>query len=197
MVAPPLTHLFIAFAYLRWAVEAEPCNSRQNRTTSAPKTNIWNELSDAETAGLDDFVHGYINSNTTISTGLWNQTGDSDSTKPSLNLLYEFMLPTKAEALVYLDGNGSAPARFARFSVPNDNYLQLYSVGPLPLSKGTRVHALKSIPGPPLLAEMNYTQLNSEDQFVKNLTADMQDILSDLIGKVRTNNEHACCEGRC
>jgi hypothetical protein len=196
MVFLSLTHIFVVSAYLRWAVEAETCNSRQNRTTTAPKVNIWRGLSDAETTGLDDYIRKYFALNSTGSNRSRNYTGYSNKTELSL-LSYEFILPTKADALLYLDENGSAPDRYGQFSISYEDRLQLYSVGPLPISKLTNVLAMESIPGQPVSDQMNYTQGDSEHIFNENLAADMQDILSDLIGVVRAHGVYACFGFEC
>ena len=51
------------------------------------------------------------------------------------------MQPNKSDALLYLDGNSAAPARYARvvirFGATLEPYVQEYQVGPLPINNGT------------------------------------------------------------
>lgn len=53
----------------------------------------------------------------------------------------DLLQPNKTDALTYLEGNGPAPARYARatlqFNSQLQPYIQEYMVGPLPVQEGS------------------------------------------------------------
>lgn len=107
--------------------------SASSPTTSAPKDNIWNFLSNDEAAGIIAFLHSQTELNLTAV----NDAGDWDNTITVVDLLP----PNKTEALSYMDGNGTKPERWGIASLlcgaTEEPYAQDLVVGPLPVSEVT------------------------------------------------------------
>jgi hypothetical protein len=206
-----LPHLFIHILVVctclgGWATAAATsCGSHQNRTTSAAKKNIWQQLSKEETAGLDDWVRKHTNLTTAALASIfnpsrsWNRTSTRNSTglgnpvsfanettsQPS-GFGYELLPPKKSDALRYLDGNGSVPERFGQFGVWSSTQLQFFSIGPLPLSSRTQVHPMKSlqITLSNILSDDTMGYISADkDPLVPKLTSEMKDIIADLLGQ--------------
>ncbi|KAG9123312.1 hypothetical protein FRC07_015107 [Ceratobasidium sp. 392] len=132
-----LQALLAAQFVVLWTVEqvasAATCPVDGALSTTAPKTNIWAPLSRSDTQKVQDWVYGQKELNLTR---MENATM-SDNTL----WLIESIMPNKTDALNYLDGEGKAPARYARVILYSGGLdiplIQEYMVGPLPISSNT------------------------------------------------------------
>ncbi|EJT99165.1 copper amine oxidase [Dacryopinax primogenitus] len=159
--------------------ETDSCGTGvSNYTVKAPKKNIWLGLTEAEVAGITEFVHNQKSLNLTA---VENATNWDNSL-----LLVELMLPNKTDALNYFDGGGAEPARHAhievdhRASVHNPAYLD-YIVGPLPISNKTTVEPLAwpYTKGPG--SSHNYAaDDDARNDFMNNFGAELADITRAL-----------------
>ena len=104
-------------------------------TTTAEKSNVWASLSFDEAASVKAWLHQQPSLNLTAveDAGEWdNQI-----------LTVDTLVPKKADALAYLDGDGDLPERWAHASIVfgqyEEPYVQTFRVGPLPISNLTTV----------------------------------------------------------
>jgi len=109
------------------------CSDNHALGVTAPKTNIWGGLSDIEAASVTRwlFSRPELNLTTTDDAGEWDNS----------ILLVELMQPNKTDALSYIDGSGTAPARWAHVmldkrATTNPTYDDIL-VGPLPIQNGS------------------------------------------------------------
>lgn len=98
----------------------------------APKTNIWNGLTDQEAASVAKWLltKSDLNLTTADDAGEWDNS----------ILLIELMQPNKSDALSYIDGIGAPPTRYAHVVIDHrasvDPYYGDILVGPLPVQNG-------------------------------------------------------------
>jgi hypothetical protein len=86
---------------------------------TAPRTNIFKDLSRSEKDSVTNFMRTNI---------------------PSINVvLVNVLLPNKTDSLLYLDKSGAQPSRYARVLTQTSCYMKEYMVGPLPVGTATRV----------------------------------------------------------
>ncbi|KAM0548794.1 hypothetical protein ACHAPJ_009791 [Fusarium lateritium] len=108
------------------------CSSDKEVGIKAPWKNIFQSLTDEEYVNVTAFLHEQkeLNLTAVVNSTSW------DNVIVSMDLLQ----PNKTDALAYLEGNSSAPARYARatlqFNSQLQPYIQEYMVGPLPIQKG-------------------------------------------------------------
>ncbi|GAM43125.1 hypothetical protein TCE0_047r17683 [Talaromyces pinophilus] len=99
----------------------------------APKQNVWNSLTDDETASVTQWLFNQRDLNLTKA----SEAGDWDNTL----LLVELMYPNKTDVLRYMDRNDTEPVRFAHVVIAHrsspDPYYGDLIVGPLPVQNGT------------------------------------------------------------
>ncbi|WRT68621.1 uncharacterized protein IL334_005599 [Kwoniella shivajii] len=99
-------------------------------TTTAPKDNIWNVLSNDEAADVISFLHSKDDLNLTSvdDAGSWDNT----------IMVIDLLAPNKTDALDYLDKNGTMPERWAiaslLFGATEEPYAQDWVVGPIPIT---------------------------------------------------------------
>ncbi|KAH8701543.1 copper amine oxidase [Talaromyces proteolyticus] len=109
------------------------CVNNHAATITAPKQNVWNSLTDTETAAVTQWLFAQSDLNLTKTSA----AGDWDNTV----LLVELMYPNKTNALTYIDQNGPEPARFAHVVIAHRASVNPYYadilVGPLPVQNGT------------------------------------------------------------
>ncbi|KAB5594148.1 Primary-amine oxidase [Ceratobasidium theobromae] len=110
--------------------------------TVAPKVNIWTPLSRSDTQHVQEWLYGQQALNLTRTE---NAALSSDNTL----WLIESIMPNKTDALIYLDGHGKEPPRYARavlycggLKIPR---VQEYMVGPLPISAKTTYSPLSYV----------------------------------------------------
>jgi hypothetical protein len=178
------------------------CANSQNRTVSAPKSNIWAALSQEETAGVDDFITKWVDQyapgpnrvswNSTRPLNGTNFLNGTDGPSNYVQSSPEVLHPNKSDALSYLDGKGPAPPRMAQIAVAFNTvdrpFVQHFSVGPLPLSSRTTVQPinLSTIPGGKVFSKRDPVGRvpSSPTDLLEQVTASMKDIVEDLVGKV-------------
>lgn len=89
----------------------------------------------------------------------------------------ELLQPNKTDALNYLDGNGTAPTRYAHVVLDHrdsvDPYYQDIQVGPLPIVNGTAVWS-----------PLEYLHTRKTKGRVRNLDADSETLYSEWIYKI-------------
>lgn len=110
-----------------------------------------------------------------------------DNVIVSLDLLQ----PNKTDALIYLEGNGPAPTRYARatlqFNSQVQPYIQEYMVGPLPVQEGSTQYEELNYIFTSGRGRTNVYNADSEAIAAFNLEvgADIQDITKKLLNGVR------------
>ncbi|KAH8653519.1 copper amine oxidase [Xylariales sp. PMI_506] len=140
----------------------ETCSTSKAATITAPYTNIWAGITDDEAASVIAWLFDQpaLNLTTSEDAGAWDNTV----------LLVELQMPNKTDVVAFVDGNATAPARYAHVILDNratdDPYFQDLLVGPLPLTNCTAHYE-------PL--EYPYTRKTSGQ--VRNLGADDDDAL--------------------
>jgi primary-amine oxidase len=177
------------------------CSQNPQRTTIAPKRNIWAGLSATERTELKDWLNKWLNPNTTqpilrralhdlphSNNSMWNS---SNVVKLNTAGALDSLNPNKSDALLYLEGKGPAPPKYAQFvayygSVEKP-YFEKLSIGPLPLSNKTTVQSMgylstegddgkRLAPSP--------TQADKVGRTLDAIQSRMKDIIEDLIGPV-------------
>ncbi|KAK8234385.1 membrane copper amine oxidase [Phyllosticta capitalensis] len=139
------------------------CSAPVAQSIVAPKSNVWAGLTDAEAASVISWLFSQkdLNLTTTDDAGEWDNTVT----------LVELMIPNKTDSLAYLDGNATAPARYAHVQLDHrateEPYFQDILVGPLPIKNGTTRYE-----------PLTYPYTRKTDGRVRNLEAD-SDSLSD------------------
>jgi primary-amine oxidase len=115
------------------SVNGSACVETASANFSSPKANIWSGLTDYEAASVTAWLFQQSELNLTRSedAGAWDNS----------ILLMELMIPNKTDALSYIDGNASAPTRYAHVSLDlraseNPTYTDIL-VGPLPVQNGS------------------------------------------------------------
>lgn len=117
----------------RAVINGSACIEAAPAEISAPKRNVWKQLDAREVHEVTAWLYRQPELNLTRGYG------------PHNNNLYdvELMLPNKTDVLAYFDGNGTAPARYARCElylnskeVGHATYKDIL-VGPLPVSRNT------------------------------------------------------------
>ncbi|KAK3940868.1 putative copper amine oxidase [Diplogelasinospora grovesii] len=100
---------------------------------AAPKTNIWGELSHVEAAAVVQWLFAQPELNLTVT--------DKATAWDNTILLVESMRPNKTDALPYLDGNATAPTKYAHVVLDHrateSPYYADILVGPLPVDSTT------------------------------------------------------------
>ncbi|KAL5604892.1 hypothetical protein BROUX41_001777 [Berkeleyomyces rouxiae] len=138
------------------------CKETLATNIPAPKTNIWAALSESEAAGLVAWMFDQKDLNLTVSENAtsWDNT----------IILVETLAPNKSDALSYIDGNSTAPVKYAHavldYRASENPYYQDIVIGPIPVRNGTTTWAPLTFP---------YTKQN--EGRVRNLDADSDDIL--------------------
>ncbi|RMX72312.1 hypothetical protein D0869_14743, partial [Hortaea werneckii] len=157
----------------KWNSERELSNSSQCEQTSpadfkAPFENVWASLTDDEAASVAAWLFHQPELNLTVS----DKTGEWDNSL----LLVELMVPNKTDILAYIDGNATAPARYAHAvldirATEEPTYTDIL-VGPIPVVNGTTTWQ-------PL--EYPYTRKTGGS--IRNLDADSDSLYSEYIYK--------------
>jgi primary-amine oxidase len=145
-------------------------------TTTASKANVWASLSFDEAASVKQWLHQQTSLNLTAveDAGEWdNQI-----------LTVDTLVPKKADALSYLDGNGTMPERWAHASIVfgqyEEPYVQTFRVGPLPISDATTVTpnvdqtTAKD-------AKIRVNDQTPSGGYMKDTLMEIKDVMSDLL----------------
>ncbi|KAK5165228.1 uncharacterized protein LTR77_009326 [Saxophila tyrrhenica] len=109
------------------------CDTAGPEDFKAPKANVWSGLTDVEAASVTKWLFRMSGLNLTNS----SKAGEWDNTL----LLVELNVPNKTDVLPYIDGNASAPERWAHavldMRASEDPVLADILVGPLPIDSAT------------------------------------------------------------
>ncbi|KAJ7906597.1 copper amine oxidase, partial [Mycena leptocephala] len=154
--------------------------------TVAPKTNIFNSLTDDEAASVISFLHKQTKLNLTAAAdaGAWDNAIE----------VVDLVQPNKTDALNYLDHGGPVPARFAvariAFGATKKPYVQDFIVGPLPISKASTYESLDWATTSGSAKIRNYNA--DEDlltQWNLDVTATVADMVLDLLNGTATGSD--------
>ena len=126
-------------AFDKRANSSSSCQAGAAPSTTAPKTNIWAEISAEDNLAVWDFLHA-------PATGL-NLTLPDDANQTDN---YVFWIDTvhtnKSDVLPYVDGNAAQPPKYARVILFEGGKeppgSQEYMVGPLPVSTETTIEKM-------------------------------------------------------
>ncbi|PNS15337.1 Copper amine oxidase 1 [Sphaceloma murrayae] len=147
-----------------------PCEGFNHIT--APADNVWVGLRDDEAASVASwlFAQPELNLTATEDAGEWDNSV----------LLVELQAPNKTDVLSYIDGNGTAPTRYAHVLLSNRASTEpTYSdilVGPLPIVNGTTTWE-----------PLEYPFTRKTGGQVRNLDADADTIRTEWVTKIASN----------
>ena len=146
---------------------------------TAPYTNVWEELSNDEAAGVVKWLFQQPDLNLTTS----DDAGEWDNTIQ----LVELMRPNKTDVLQYLDHSGPAPTRYAHAVIVHrasvDPYYADVLVGPLPIKNGTTSWQPLEYPYTRKTGGRVRTldaDSDTQQQFLYNISSSIVDITLDL-----------------
>ncbi|EGO55253.1 hypothetical protein NEUTE1DRAFT_85409 [Neurospora tetrasperma FGSC 2508] len=150
--------------------EEVPCADVLAKPITAPKPNIWGQLTGEEISSVVDWLFAQEQFNLTVT----EEAGPWDNTIQ----LVEAMWPNKTDALAFIDGDAPAPTKYAHVllnnrATENPFYADIL-VGPLPLDNTTVSWA-------PLTFPYNKP---SGDGKVRNLDADEDIVYEEWIWKI-------------
>ncbi|KAK3384889.1 copper amine oxidase [Podospora didyma] len=160
-------HIKRAMAGERRANNESACAYTLTTTITAPKPNIWGPLTDVETASVVEwlFAQDDLNLTTTEDATAWDNT----------IVLVEALWPNKTDALGFIDGNATAPTKYAHVIINNRAtdapYYTDIQVGPLPLDNTTASWVPLTYP---------YNKQNEPGK-VRNLDADQEAMYSEWL----------------
>ncbi|KAJ6629905.1 copper amine oxidase [Mycena sp. CBHHK59/15] len=152
----------------------------------APKTNIFNSLTNDEAASVISFLHNQTELNLTAAAdaGAWDNAIE----------VVDLVQPNKTDALDYLDHGGAVPDRYAvariAFGATEEPYVQDFIVGPLPISHSSTYASLDWAATSGTAKIRNYNA--DEDlltQWNLNVTATVADIVLDLLNGTATGSD--------
>ncbi|KXS22495.1 amine oxidase catalytic domain-containing protein [Gonapodya prolifera JEL478] len=126
----------------RESTPATVCTASTDNIITAPKPNIWHELSADEIQGATKFM---------LERKELNLTDASNATISDNFVSYVELFPVKkCDATSFFDANGTKPERYARISV---NYggldapiVKIYKVGPIPIGNLTKYTKIGTVP---------------------------------------------------
>ncbi|KAF2719580.1 amine oxidase catalytic domain-containing protein [Polychaeton citri CBS 116435] len=179
--------LFIAFATFLFSplefsnapLKASAATQSENSPFTAPKQNVWAELTEDEAGEvygflLEEFKH-------------LNLTKKPKTGKENYVFQVETLRPNKTDTVPYMFNDESVPGRYAKAVLNEErhgySYLVYYSVGPLPVSEKTKVEPLEF----PFNSGRNYVT-NLLSDFMgsiavgKALAENVSDITEELLG---------------
>ncbi|KAK0321282.1 hypothetical protein LTR82_007734 [Friedmanniomyces endolithicus] len=153
-------------------VNGSACVETSPPDFQAPKENVWVGLTNWEAASVTQWLFAQADLNLTRS----DNAGDWDNSV----LLVELMMPNKSDVLPYVDGNATAPTRYAHVvldlrATDSPTYSDIL-VGPLPVTNGTTTWQ-------PL--EYPYTRKTGGS--IRNLDADSDTMMTDFIYPITAN----------
>ncbi|PLB48938.1 putative membrane copper amine oxidase [Aspergillus steynii IBT 23096] len=179
----PLRYLFLLWSVCIVLVQTRqdspaPCPEHAAQEISAPKDNIWQDLSRQETASVVEWLHQQSE---------LNLTGKDAGSWDNAIALVELLRPNKSDAVPYLDADDVVPPRFARVTLDTrataDAHFAEIQVGPLPIKQNvTRWMPLgfdwtRSTKGK---VRNLYADAAALEEWVYNISATVADITLDL-----------------
>lgn len=160
--------------------DSTACPQQGNRDITAYKENIWKSIPQSERTSLQSYIQTWADQNILRVAG------------KGVRLEYiDLVYPNKSDALVYLEGNGPKPPRYASFNLVFDedehsSTHQKFSIGPLPLTPNITIvqpmdwDATSSTGGK--IVQANDESAVSFEDLMKTILPEMEDILEDLVG---------------
>ncbi|KAL7413894.1 copper amine oxidase [Mrakia frigida] len=153
---------------------------------TAPYENIFISLTNDEAAAVISFLHNQTELNLTASA----DAGEWDNAISVIDLV----APNKTLALDFLDGNGTAPERYAKamimFGAFEEPYLQDFIVGPLPISNRTTYSSLDYTTTSGSSQIRNYdADYSKDEEFKFSIVNPIADIILDLLNATYTLDE--------
>lgn len=150
----------------------EPLEKSQPALTSSSLSPIRSEA-----ASVVSFLHDQLNLTAAADAGPWD----------NIITAIDLAVPNKTESLSYLDGNQTAPGRFAvasiMFNTDVHPYLEDWIVGPLPISNDSTAqpYSFRSTKGSSKIRNHD-ADSDKVEEFVKTITEPMDDIVEYLLG---------------
>ncbi|WVQ72054.1 hypothetical protein IAR50_001598 [Cryptococcus sp. DSM 104548] len=145
-------------------------------TTTAPKNNLWNLLTNDEAAEIISYLHNQTTLNLTAAT----DAGDWDNTV----LMVDVLPPNKTNALLYLDGNGTRPERYAYASflsgATEEPYVQDLVVSPISVSGETTYYS-NTFGTSAADAKIRVYNADDNTDSLTDIALSMKDIVPDLL----------------
>ncbi|PYI16855.1 putative membrane copper amine oxidase [Aspergillus violaceofuscus CBS 115571] len=155
---------------VRSSMSSSSCVDKIATVIRAPKHNVWEGLTDDETA----FVVKWLFQQTDLNLTVTEDAGEWDNTIT----LVELMRPNKTDVLSYLDHQGPAPSRYAHVVLDNrattDPHYADILVGPLPITNQST----------PTWEPLEYPYTRKTHGRVRNLDADYSTIYSEWLYKI-------------
>ncbi|KAE9966531.1 hypothetical protein BLS_006945 [Venturia inaequalis] len=160
--------------------DSTACPQQGNRDIKAYKENIWKSIPQSERTSLQSYIQTWADQNILRAAG------------KGVRLEYiDLVYPNKSDTLVYLEGNGPMPPRYASFNLVFDedehsSTHQKFSIGPLPLTPNITIvqpmdwDATSSTGGK--IVQANDESAVSFEDLMKTILPEMEDILEDLVG---------------
>ncbi|KAJ7067387.1 amine oxidase catalytic domain-containing protein [Mycena amicta] len=163
---------------------------------NAPRKNVWKNLDVHEAVAIREWLDAYRDE---AGNGFDLVSGSTATDFDNAITLIENFPPVKADVLAYLDGNGSAPQRFAKIvmnlGAASPPVIKQYLLGPLPetissLTLGTAKVTLKPLthiytrPEVPFTARLYANNESLTLKFMLDLMAPLNNATQDLLGGV-------------
>nr|XP_018261712.1 uncharacterized protein I303_06153 [Kwoniella dejecticola CBS 10117]OBR83870.1 hypothetical protein I303_06153 [Kwoniella dejecticola CBS 10117] len=158
--------------------------SSSSPSTTAPKHNIWNSLSNDEAADVIGFLHSQDDLNLTAvdDAGAWDNT----------ILVVDILPPNKTDALGYLDGDGEKPDRWAvaslLFGATEEPYAQDWVVGPIPITNDSMYYPYTFGTHSPD-AKIRVYDIDGHYGLFTDTALEMKDIINDLLNATIESEE--------
>ncbi|KAG8156734.1 hypothetical protein KVR01_013339 [Diaporthe batatas] len=152
--------------------ETGSCAGSLAAPISAPKVNVWAELEDTDAAAVVAWLFNQPEFNLT--------TAENATEWDNTVILVEAIQPNKTEALSYIDGDASPPAKWAKAILNmrafEDPYYQEIMIGPLPINNSTTTWS-----------PLTYPLTKSNGGKVRNLDADSEKLFTEWILPITTS----------
>ncbi|WWC71351.1 uncharacterized protein I206_105306 [Kwoniella pini CBS 10737] len=158
--------------------------SSSSPTTTAPKHNIWNSLSNDEAADVIGFLHSRDDLNLTAveDAGAWDNT----------ILVVDLLAPNKTDALSYMDGEGEKPDRWAiasmLFGATEEPYAQDWVVGPIPITNNSVYYPYTFGTHAPD-AKIRVYDIDDHYSLFTDTALEMKDVINDLLNATIENDD--------
>ncbi|GAA6059733.1 hypothetical protein JCM10212_000261 [Sporobolomyces blumeae] len=176
----PVVDDFVAPDISNLNVQLQTESSYATPTVTAPKENVWAQLTSEEAASVVAFLHKQKDLNLTAASdaGSWD----------NMISVIDLATPNKTESLDYMTKNGtSTPPRYAyatiMFNAFEKPYLEDYLVGPLPISNSSTYspYGFRTTKGTSRISNRD-ADPEKVAEFVASITTEVDDIVEYLLG---------------
>ena len=168
------------FAYpFQGLIETPRYETGSRKAFTAPKHNVWAELTEGEANDVYDFVFEEL--------AHLNLTKRPKNNFDNFIFTVETLRPNKSDATPYLYDGADIPERWAKVAVSqnfdNEPYMVYYMTGPLPISKDTEVLPLSYV----FNNGRNYVRNPVQDFFAimdfgLSIAQNLSDVTEELLG---------------